>query len=230
VNVMKKPLVGIVDYQMGNLRSVAKAFEAAGARVRVTDRASVLRRSDILVVPGVGAFDAAMRALRRRRLDSFIRHWVRAGRPYIGICLGMQVLFERSEEAPGTRGLGIFKGVVRKFRPSPRLKVPHMGWNNVKYCRLPIADCRLNGKKCKSKMFFVDRQSDQFYFVHSYYAEPKDRSMVWTVTEHGKAFCSAVARGRLRATQFHPEKSGRIGGQLLKQMLYDIGGKAQSCS
>lgn len=201
--------VGVMDYGMGNLRSVEKAFERAGARAFVSDRPKTLESSDLLVVPGVGAFDAAMDVLRKKGLDRFIREWVRADRPYFGICLGLQILFESSAEAPGARGLGILAGKVVKF-PSrtPRLKVPHMGWNEVR----PVSPCPAGWEK------MLDA-SDHFYFVHSFYPRPSDAGVVWAVTPYGGPFCSAVARGRLAATQFHPEKSGPTGLRFLTRLL-----------
>jgi imidazole glycerol-phosphate synthase subunit HisH len=197
------PVAGVLDYGMGNLRSVAKALEAAGARVRVSDSRRALSGADLLVVPGVGAFRGAMQALGRKNLDDFIGAWVAADKPYLGICLGLQLLFERSEEAPGARGLGILEGSVRKFRPGPSLKVPHMGWNRVLWRR-------------------GGAEADHFYFVHSYYPEPKDASVVMAETPYGRTFCSAVGQGRLVATQFHPEKSGDNGLRLLRGIFASL--------
>jgi imidazole glycerol phosphate synthase glutamine amidotransferase subunit len=158
-------------------------------------------------VPGVGAFDAAMKNLRRKGLVSFLQTWVTEDRPYFGICLGLQLLFESSEESPGARGLGVLPGRVRKFRPSSSaLKVPHMGWNTVTSRR---------GHQGPS----TQALPGSFYFVHSFYADPSDRSLVWTTTPYGRSFCSGVARGNLLATQFHPEKSGERGLGLLKDVL-----------
>lgn len=203
----RKPEVGVLDYGMGNLRSVAKALEAAGAAVTVTDSRAVLSKSDFLVLPGQGAFGTALDVLRRKNLTDFVKNWLVADRPYLGICLGLQLLFEGSEEAPGKKGLGILKGRVRKF-PSGSVgrKVPHMGWN------------RVEPRKTVGLPRFLPTP-DYFYFVHSYYADPVDRSVLWTETSHGKTFCSAVVRGNLVATQFHPEKSGKIGLRLLQGIL-----------
>lgn len=207
--------VGVMDYGMGNLRSVEKAFERAGARAFVSDRPSALKSSDLLVVPGVGAFDAAMGVLRKKGLDRFIIDWVQADRPYFGICLGLQLLFESSAEAPGVRGLGVLAGKVVKF-PFRRqgLKVPHMGWNQVR----PVSPGPAGWNGLLSS-------SDHYYFVHSYYPCPKDAEVVWTVTPYGGPFCSAVARGRLAATQFHPEKSGPTGLRFLKELLNRVSKK-----
>lgn len=198
--------VGVVDYGMGNLRSVAKAWEAAGASVCVADNPQSLKKVSLLTVPGVGAFDAAVQELRRKKLDGFIREWVQADRPFLGICLGLQLLFDSSQEAPGTPGLGLLPGVVVRFRPKDAaLKVPHMGWNQVS--------------------FNSPRKGAYYYFVHSYYPRPRENSDVWCRTEYGAPFCSGVRRGRLTAVQFHPEKSGVTGLQFLKERLAE----AASC-
>lgn len=201
--------MAVLDYGMGNLRSVEKALVAAGAKVFVSDDPQVLAGADLLVVPGVGAFDAAMKVLRQKKLDAFIVEWIRAGRPYFGICLGLQLLFDSSEESPGVRGLGVLKGHVVKFRFSDRrLKVPHMGWNEV----LP------SGPAARERKDLLPRSST-FYFVHSYAPRPSDKSVVWATTPYGSPFCSAVAQGNLCATQFHPEKSGPTGLRFLKELL-----------
>ncbi|HRY30427.1 MAG TPA: imidazole glycerol phosphate synthase subunit HisH [Elusimicrobiota bacterium] len=202
----KEPIVGVLDYGMGNLRSVAKSFEAVGAKVRVSSSRRVLAGSDLLVVPGVGAFDAAMSVLRRKKLDGFIRRWVAGGKPYFGICLGLQLLFEKSDESPRVRGLGILPGRVRRFSVDRALKVPHMGWNRVAWSGARPGPAR----------------PDCFYFVHSFFPQPKDRSIVWGKTSYGRPFCAAVAAGNIRATQFHPEKSGSNGLKFLKRLMAGI--------
>lgn len=203
---MKKTTVGIVDYGMGNLHSVQKSLEAAGARVVVSDRPQVLGRVDLLVVPGQGRFDAAMATLRTRKLIPFLKKWLREGRPYLGICLGLQILFDGSDEAPGARGLGWIPGRVKKFVRRPGMTVPHMGWNRV----APVGeDVPLE-------------KDDTFYFVHSYFAAPRDPAWVGAETPYGTLFCSAVARGPLVATQFHPEKSGDAGLNFLKRILNKV--------
>lgn len=201
-----KTTVGVLDYAMGNLRSVEKAFDAAGARAFVSEEPRRLEKADLLVVPGVGAFDAAARVLRRRGVDRFLKEWIGGGRPYFGICLGLQLLFESSEEAPGVKGLGVLPGRVVKFRPARKsTKVPHMGWNR--------AVARPGGV---GRDWF---RPAHYYFVHSYYPVPADRRDVWTRTVHEKPFCSAVARDRVSATQFHPEKSGAAGLAFLRGLL-----------
>ncbi|MBL8023619.1 MAG: imidazole glycerol phosphate synthase subunit HisH [Elusimicrobia bacterium] len=208
---MKGP-VGVLDYGMGNLRSVEKALIHSGAKAFVSDDPHALSQAALLVVPGVGAFDAAMTVLRKKKLDRFIQDWVNKDRPYLGICLGLQLLFESSEEAPGKKGLGVLKGKVVKFRLADRrLKVPHMGWNEV--------HPKKNAAGCWKKVL---TRKDYFYFVHSYLARPTDPALVWTNTPYAGEFCSAVARGNLLATQFHPEKSGPTGLRFLREVLKSV--------
>lgn len=204
--------IGVVDYGMGNLHSVAKALASTKARVEVTGNKSKLKSADMLVVPGVGSFGAAMVNLARKRLDDFIRSWVADEKPLLGICLGLQLLFERSEESPREPGLGILRGKVVRFRPRDFKKgsyqVPHMGWNN------PVRE------KGRGAAYFKNISSrDYFYFVHTFFPEPEDGSVVLTRTRYGKNFCSSVASNNLVATQFHPEKSGEVGLHFLKNTV-----------
>ena len=202
-------LVVIVDYGMGNLRSVQKAFEFLGARALVTSSPAAVRRAGRLVLPGVGAFGDAMRELESRRLLEPIRSRIEAGIPFLGLCLGLQLLFETSEESPGVQGLAVLPGRVRRLPRRPRsLKIPHMGWN-----QLEIVD---------RGSWIVDRrvQDGSFvYFVHSYYAAPAQRGVVAAQTTYGCTFPSVVCRGNIAATQFHPEKSQRVGLTILKNFL-----------
>jgi imidazole glycerol phosphate synthase glutamine amidotransferase subunit len=204
--------VGVVDYGMGNLHSVAKALALSGARVRVTDSKKQLASSDLLVVPGVGSFGAAMVNLAKKKLDDFIRRWTAEKKPFLGICLGLQLLFERSEESPKVPGLGVMKGSVIRFRPSDfktsAYQVPHMGWNN------PVR------QGSRGAAYFKNISNrDYVYFVHTYFPAPKDENVVLTRTPYGKNFCSAVVSDNLIATQFHPEKSGTVGLTLLKNVV-----------
>jgi len=201
--------VAILDLGLGNLRSVARAFERAGARATITSSAERARASEAIVVPGQGAFGDCVQGLGEGLRD-VVRDTIREDRPYFGICLGMQVLFESSEEAPGRPGLGVLAGSVRRFRADlrdeqsgERLKVPHMGWNQLGAgpAPAPIED----GAWC--------------YFVHSYYCAPADASVVAATSDYGGAFCSAVARGRMFACQFHPEKSQAAGHAVLTRFL-----------
>jgi len=204
--------VRIVDYEMGNLRSVQKALETVGADARITQDADEVRRADRLVLPGVGAFGDAADALRRRHLDSAVRDFIATGRPFLGICLGLQLLFDVGFEDGEYPGLGVLAG---RCVPLPgdlcgpdgrRLKVPHMGWNSLQIVhRSPILDGLDDG--C------------QVYFVHSYVVEPEDPAIVSTRTDYGAAFTSSVCRGNVMATQFHPEKSQTVGLRMLENFV-----------
>ena len=199
-------MITIVDYGMGNLRSVAKALEHLGASVRVTDDPAQVARAEKLVLPGVGAFDAAMEELRSRRLVEPLTAAIRRGVPYLGICLGLQLLFEASDEG-STPGLGILQGRVRRFAPTAQLKIPHMGWNQV------------SGSRNGCPLLREIPEGSFFYFVHSYYAQPVDRSLVALEADYGIRFAAMVWRDHLFATQFHPEKSQALGLQLLKNFI-----------
>lgn len=208
-----KPLIAIVDYEMGNLHSVSKALEASGGRVQITSSGSVIDRAAAVVLPGVGAFGEAVKRLTKRRLVSPVLRAIEREKPFLGICLGLQLLFKRSEESPKARGLGVFKGDVVEFRHTLRsgLKVPHMGWNTLRYGPAAAAPC-LKGIAEKT----------YFYFVHSYFPAPTDPSIIATQTPYGDKFCSSVARGRLFASQFHPEKSGPAGLHILKNFVQEV--------
>ena len=198
-------LIGIVDYGMGNLRSVEKALQAVGARTRFVTAPSELDGIQGLVLPGVGAFTDCVANLQATGLWEPIQAWIAADKPFFGICLGYQMLFDGSEEGPGVSGLGVFQGQVVHF-PKTELKVPQMGWNGVHIVK-PSA--------------FTEGvvEDDHVYFVHSYYPRPADQSLVAMTTEYGLPFASAVGRGNLFATQFHPEKSQRVGLRLLKNFV-----------
>jgi glutamine amidotransferase len=198
-------MVTIVDYGSGNLRSVQKAFEHLGACAVITDDPDRVGAAQRLVLPGVGAFGDAMRELRARGLVEPVVAHLRADRPFFGICMGLQLLFETGWEGGRQEGLGVLAGDVSRFDLPAGFKVPHMGWNTVSWRpeRRP-AGC-------------VD--GEHFYFVHSYRARPLDDSVIAAVTDYGGPFCSAVARGRLFATQFHPEKSQAVGLRLLAAFL-----------
>jgi glutamine amidotransferase len=198
-------MVTIVDYGSGNLRSVQKAFEHLGAAATITDDPQVVAAAERLVLPGVGAFGDAMRELHRRDLVAPIVAHVRADRPFFGICMGLQLLFDTGWEGGRHEGLGLLAGDVARFDLPAGYKVPHMGWNTVTWRpRMCPAGCA---------------DGEHFYFVHSYHARPADESIVAAVTDYGGPFCAAVARGRLFATQFHPEKSQAAGLRLLQAFL-----------
>ncbi|MCW5786104.1 MAG: imidazole glycerol phosphate synthase subunit HisH [Nitrospira sp.] len=196
-------MIAIIDYGMGNLRSVFKAFEAVGHQAVVTRDPRAIANADHVVLPGVGAFGDCMANLERYELITPIQAAIQSGKPFLGICLGLQLLFTESEEFGAHKGLGIIPGRVKKFALGPSLKVPHMGWNDIQVVRPspPLAGIA-SGSYC--------------YFVHSYYVEPADETVIATVTEYGKPFVSAVWRDNVVACQFHPEKSQTVGLRLIK--------------
>ncbi|MDQ3917020.1 MAG: imidazole glycerol phosphate synthase subunit HisH [Acidobacteriota bacterium] len=193
--------VAIIDYGVGNLRSVEKAFQASGCDAVVSADEGVLRGAGKLVLPGVGAFRACMEALTERGFDRLVRERVGEGTPLLGVCVGMQMLFEESEEFGVTRGLGFLRGRVRRF-PKGR-RVPQVGWNQVAWRREHAL-----ARGIESRSFF--------YFVHSYFCDAVDEADVLGETEYGRAYASVVARGRVCGVQFHPEKSQAAGLRLLK--------------
>lgn len=204
-----KPLaakVAVIDTGICNLRSVTKALEAVGATVQVVRTPEEVAASGAagLVLPGVGALRDCVASLRASKLDATVRDWIKADKPFLGVCLGMQALFERSEEG-NTTGLGIFPGKVVRFQRPKDLKVPHMGWNGVKFNqpRSPLAASLLP-------------DGEAFYFVHSFHCVPADPALVLAECDYGGAFCAAIGRGRVFATQFHPEKSQAKGLQIYR--------------
>ena len=188
--------IAIIDYGVGNLRSVEKAFAATGYTAVISADEKVLRQAERLVLPGVGAFAACMKALTERGFDDLVRERVAAGTPLLGICVGMQMLFEESEEFGTTPGLGLLRGRVRRF--SDDLLVPQVGWNQIRQ-RVPHS------------LFAGLKDGAFFYFVHSYYCEPEDKEVTLGETEYGVAYASVVARANLCGVQFHPEKSQTVG-------------------
>ncbi len=196
-------MIAIVDYGMGNLRSVQKGFEKVGHLATVTSDPAVVESAAKIVLPGVGAFEDAMAELRRRDLVEPVLAAIRADKPFLGICLGLQLLFEVSYEGGRRAGLGVLPGEVVRFEVPPDHKVPHMGWNQLSIRRpAPV----LAGLA----------QGTYVYFVHSYYVVPRDPSVIATETDYPTPFCSMVWRGNLFATQFHPEKSQAEGLKILK--------------
>ena len=193
-------MIAIIDYGVGNLRSVQKALQKVGCRAEVTRDEATIESAAGVVLPGVGAFSAAADRLRESGLTGAVLQAIEEGRPFLGICVGMQLLFEESEEDGVHRGLGVIPGRVRRLPPG--LKVPHMGWNNISFSR---ENPFLEGIPSMSR----------FYFVHSYYPDPTDEEVVATETEYGVRFTSSVVRGNLFACQFHPEKSGDLGLKVL---------------
>lgn len=196
-------MLAIIDYEMGNLRSVQKAFERVGHAATITSDPAALADAQKIVLPGVGAFRDAISALRTRKLVEPIRAAIDRGKPFLGICLGLQLLFDKSFEDGAYEGLGILRGEVVKFKVPAEYKVPHMGWNQVCVRQRPPI---LNGIE----------DGAHFYFVHSYYVVPQDRTVIATETEYSLPFCSGIWRDNLFAVQFHPEKSQSAGLRLLK--------------
>ena len=201
---MRSPLLGVIDYGSGNLRSVCKAHEASGASPRLITSASEMSGLDAIVVPGVGAFAHCAENLRTTGLWEPVREWASSAKPYLGICLGYQLLFESSEESPGVEGLGVLPGRVVRFMAGD-LKVPHMGWNTLGETRGPL----YKGFPAEVSM----------YFVHSYYPVPADEEILSARSEYGISFAAGVSRGALHAVQFHPEKSQAAGLALLRNFL-----------
>jgi glutamine amidotransferase len=202
-------MITIVDYCAGNLKSVKRALDFIGAKNVITDDPKIVEKSDAIVVPGVGAAGSAMCNLRKSGLAEALQNWCAADKPFLGICLGLQILFEKSEE-DGSECLGIFEGEVQKL-PTPGVKIPHIGWNPVDYPKTP-------------KILTDIPSGTPFYFVHSYVAMPKDKAIIKATTTHGVSFPSVINRGKVWAMQFHPEKSGEVGLQVLKNFI-----KATSC-
>jgi glutamine amidotransferase len=203
------PHIAITDVCSGNLRSVERALAAAGARVSVTRDPDVVRRADKIVVPGQGAFGVFMRGLSERGLGECLREAIASGRPYLGICLGLQILFDESEEQGPCSGLGVLPGRVVRLAPADRrLKVPHMGWNRVR-SSAPVRDRLLAGLP----------DEPHVYFVHSYHAIPRERSLVTLEADHGIAITAAIRSNHLFACQFHPEKSQQVGLQILRNLV-----------
>jgi imidazole glycerol-phosphate synthase subunit HisH len=196
-------MLAIIDYGMGNLRSVSKAFESVGHPAVVTRDAAVIKSADSVVLPGVGAFGDCMANLERFELIEPIRSTIQSGKPFLGICLGLQLLFTESEEFGLHKGLAIIPGRVRRFNVGPSLKVPHMGWNQVHVQR----NCPL---------FHDIPNGSEWYFVHSYFVDPSDPMVTASTTNYGDSFVSTIWKDNIVACQFHPEKSQSVGLRLLK--------------
>lgn len=196
-------MITIIDYGMGNLRSVQKACEKVGAAARIVNTPEGVRTAERLILPGVGAFRDAIHELQRLDLVEPLRAYVLSDRPFLGICLGLQLLFEVSYEDGEWPGLGLFAGEVVRFPAMPDLKVPHMGWNTLELT--PAAERLMRGIPPEAAV----------YFVHSYFVRPRDESIVAARTEYGIKFVSMIACGNIFATQFHPEKSQKVGLQML---------------
>lgn len=204
------PVIAVVDYDMGNLHSACKGLENAGANTLVTDSPADIERADAVVLPGVGSFDPAVQHLRSRGLEEPIKRAIASGKPFLGICLGLQILFEGSEE--GTEpGLGVIAGTVRRFRYEPGITIPHMGWNQLDFTQ----------PNCLLWQHLAD--NPQVYFVHSYYVDPIDPSITAATVTHGsQRVTAAIARDNLMAVQFHPEKSSHTGLSILSNFVSKV--------
>lgn len=199
-------MIAIIDYDAGNIKSVEKALLSLGQDVTVTSDREVILGADKIVLPGVGAFGDAMENLRKRELDRVIREAVKLQIPFLGICLGLQVLFEKSEEAPGVEGLGILKGKICRIPKTEGLKIPHMGWNSLHL-------------ENEGRLFKGISENSYVYFVHSYYLMAEDEKIVRASAEYGTHIHASVEQGNVFACQFHPEKSSKVGLQILKNFV-----------
>ncbi len=199
-------MVAVIDYDAGNIKSVEKALQLLGQEVAVTRKREVILGAEKVILPGVGAFGDAMDKIRRYGLEEVIHEVVEKKTAFLGICLGLQLLFERSEEAPGVRGLGILKGEVLRIPEAPGLKIPHMGWNSLGFMN--------NGR-----LFHGLSGETYVYFVHSYYLHAEEESIVTAVTEYGTRIHVSVECGNVFACQFHPEKSSDAGIQILRNFV-----------
>ncbi|MBP7401483.1 MAG: imidazole glycerol phosphate synthase subunit HisH [Clostridia bacterium] len=205
-------MIAILDYGMGNLGSVRKALAWLGTDCAVLSDPDAAGAADAIVLPGVGAMGLAMANMRGRGLDRVVRDAVSGGKPFLGICLGMQMLFEYSEE-DGAEGLGILRGRVRRLPPAAGIKIPHMGWNRIS----------LRGREAREGAESLLREGESVYFVHSYYVDPEDPDVISSVTDHGIPFTASVTSGPIDAFQFHPEKSGDRGIDILRRWLRRMG-------
>ena len=199
-------MIAIIDYDAGNIRSVEKAFVSLGEDVTVTRDAEVLRSADKVVLPGVGNFGDCMQNLEKFGLVPVIREIASSGKPFLGICVGLQLLFDESEESPGVKGLGILKGRILRIPDGENRKIPHMGWNSIHLVRQ-------NGT---GRLFRGIPEQSYVYFVHSYYLKAADESIVTATTEYGVTIHASVEKGNVFATQFHPEKSSDTGLAILR--------------
>ncbi len=199
-------MIAIIDYDAGNIRSVEKALILLGQDVKVTGDRDEILAADKVILPGVGAFGDAMATIRERGLEEVIRQVVDKGTPFLGICLGLQLLFERSDEAPGVEGLGILKGEILKIPEQEGMKIPHMGWNSLHL-------------EHDGRLFRGIREGSYVYFVHSYYLRAEDEEIVKASTEYCSHIHASVEKGNVFACQFHPEKSSDVGLHILKNFV-----------
>ena len=209
--------VAIIDYGVSNLHSVKEACLKVGLSVTVTSESERILESKVAILPGVGAFGEAMNQLEKFKLDQCIVEFVKTGKPFIGICLGLQLLFEKSDEFGSNKGLGLIKGSVKKFKfnfiEGTKYPVPKVGWNKIKKC-----------SQSWEKTFLGNNNEEDFmYFVHSYYVDPKDKDIILSKTKYGnQSYCSSIQFNNIFATQFHPEKSGDVGMRIYEKIKYKL--------
>ena len=196
-------MIAIIDYGAGNLQSVKKALDFIGTENVITNDPKTILSADKILLPGVGSFGDAMDSMAKSGLVEIVKECALSGKPFLGICLGLQLLFEESEESPEVKGLGIFKGKIKRFPNDMGLKIPHIGWNSLEI-------------KQKDGIFKGIPENSYVYFVHSYYLHAEDENDIATITNYGIDFHSAVGKNNIFATQFHPEKSGDVGLQILR--------------
>lgn len=199
-------MIAVIDYDAGNIRSVEKALLSLGQEVHITGDAQEILRADKVILPGVGAFGDAMENIRSRNLEPVIRKVAEKGIPFLGICLGLQLLFERSEEAPGVKGLGLLKGEILRIPEAPGMKIPHMGWNSLHL-------------EHDGRLFRGVEEQAYVYFVHSYYLKAEEEDIVKASTEYCTHIHASVEKGNVFACQFHPEKSSGVGLRILKNFV-----------
>ncbi len=199
-------MIAMIDYDAGNIKSVEKALQRLGADVVITKDADVILRADKVILPGVGAFGDAMQNLKRYALDEVIHKVVEQGTPFLGICLGLQLLFERSDESPGVEGLGILKGEILRIPDQEDLKIPHMGWNSLHL-------------QNKGRLFHGISEQAYVYFVHSYYLKAEEEEIVKATTQYSVNIHASVEKDNVFACQFHPEKSSDVGLKILKNFV-----------
>lgn len=199
-------MIAIIDYDAGNLRSVEKALEALGEESIITRDEAQIMQADKMILPGVGSFGDAMKHIRELGLEPIIKKAVATKKPFLGICLGLQLLFEGSEESPRVEGLGLLKGKILRIPDTEGLKIPHIGWNSLEYPN-------------EGRLFQGVPEESYVYFVHSYYLQAEDESIVTATTEYGTHIHASVEQDNLFACQFHPEKSGRVGAAILKNFI-----------
>ena len=198
-------MIAVVDYDAGNVKSVEKAIEKLGAKHVLTSNPEDIRKADAVILPGVGNFGDCVNNLKERGLDTVLKEYAASGKPFLGICVGLQLLFDESEESPGVKGLGILSGKIKRFPGSSELKVPQIGWNDI--------------IESKGRLLEGIDRGTYFYFVHSFYLESSDPSIVTSKTEYGVTYDSSVEKGNVFATQFHPEKSSDAGLKVLSNFL-----------